>query len=225
MNDRVNEQGITAWIKQNAGPFIVAAMFVVAGAQLVGLKMIVEQGTVIKRLVQQADAREAKDKKNNARLSKQRTQQLDRIDATANLLKDCVGLTEGGPCQARLQAQQRATVKGLIDMLVPSVVEALRKEFGLLRGQLVITVRQDPNGQQMITIEGRNEGGTKSGGTGGSPGGSGKQGDSAKSPVPGGMKAPVPGQTPIREQRCLVDLDAKLVGQPLVRTSPVCAMK
>jgi hypothetical protein len=73
------------------------------------------------------------------------------ILASTDLLKDCVGLIEGGPCQARLAQGQAQS----FELFKASLIEALRQEFGLLKGELVITVRQTSKEEQEITVEGR----------------------------------------------------------------------
>jgi hypothetical protein len=49
---------LTSWLKRNAGPMIVGAVFVVFGALLFGIKIIVDQGADLKSLAAQGEARD-----------------------------------------------------------------------------------------------------------------------------------------------------------------------
>jgi hypothetical protein len=49
---------LTTWIKANAGPMIVGALFIMGGAGLFGLKISTDQGREIKRLAEQGAARD-----------------------------------------------------------------------------------------------------------------------------------------------------------------------
>lgn len=106
----------------------------------------------------------------NARTSAERTGQLDDLSkalagvlANQALIRDCVGLTEGGECRKATQAAQAGFVenfkKTLVDALVPALKDSLSKQFSILKGDLRITVEQVPGQPPMVTIGGVNQGG------------------------------------------------------------------
>lgn len=107
-------------------------------------------------ILQQNASRERSRKENAARQV--------AIIANTDLLKDCVGLTEGGPCQARLRAQQSESLKifaaNLIAQLTPALTKALEEKFGILQGRLIIRLEQGKNGEQIVTVGSQNPGQT-----------------------------------------------------------------
>lgn len=153
---------VTGWIKANAGPMIVAGVFIVLGGLMFGLKVIADQGQDIKRLAEANEAQDRRQEEANAHTSAARTEQLNALIANTNLLRDCVGLTPGGECLKRLQALR---VEGelrerreLIAALVPAVVDALERKFGILQGQLRITVVQEPGKPLEVLVGGAQPG-------------------------------------------------------------------
>lgn len=158
---------LTGWIKHNAGPMIVGAVFVILGAVLFGVKVIVDQGAQIKRLATQADARDRETRENNAKAATARTVQLAQLQTTVDgmatvvaslqmqtgLINDCVGL--GSPESACAKASAKR-----FRSLVGSIVDALRSEFGILKGELRITIVQEPGKPPVVTVGGQAPGKT-----------------------------------------------------------------
>jgi hypothetical protein len=124
--------------------------------------------------------------------------QLASIKGLATLVADCVGQTQGGPCQMNLQRQQAQALgefqTGLIAAVVPAVVKALEEKFGILQGRLVIRVERTPGGDQVISVGSQNPG----------------QAPGKQAPLPPG--AP-PSSRPTVVQECVVELHAEpLIG-------------
>jgi hypothetical protein len=133
----------------------------------------------------------------------------DAIIANTDLLKDCVGLTEGGPCQARLKAQQGESLKifaaNLIAQLAPALTKALEEKFGILQGRLIIRLEQGKDGEQVVTVGSQNPGQTP-----------GKQIPLSLGGSPGPSPSPRMG-TRTLVQECVVELHTEpLVGACVV---------
>lgn len=139
---------------------ILSVGFVVVATLALYIATEQRQATAeLKRLADRAVKQDAETREANARLSKQRSEQLAALEGNTNLLKDCVGLLPGGECLRRLQAlrmeaEQRER-RELIAALVPAVVEALERKFGILQGQLRITVVQEPGKPPVVTVGGQ----------------------------------------------------------------------
>jgi hypothetical protein len=83
---------------------------------------------------------------------------LTIIQAQGELIADCVGQTEGGECKKRLEALQSSSFDTLNANLTKSVADELARRFGILQGQLKITVVQEPGKPTEILVGGAQPG-------------------------------------------------------------------
>jgi hypothetical protein len=141
-------------IRRNALLITLGALGLLVGAVLFGIKVIADQGGHIEALVQANEERDAREAKQNAANIASRDAQLREIKATADLLKDCVGLSPGGECLRRLQELSREQN----EREQRELIEALRREFGILKGELVITVVQREGQPTEIRVGGQEPG-------------------------------------------------------------------
>jgi hypothetical protein len=162
---------LTRWLSENAGPVlalvVVGSLFTV----LFGLKVILDlnQNAIVDRKrAHECQSPAIPDHKPgdpwHERIhvhecwDKGLGGLIHLVISQGNLVADCVGQKEGGECQKRLMTGQVNAFNTLNANLTKSVADELARRFGILQGQLKITVVQEPGKPTEILVGGAQPG-------------------------------------------------------------------